>query len=179
MGEDISFEKFGLKFRVVEKSDAQRIVAWRTHSERNRYISPIEEDVEKQRQWIQRYKEREKRGDEYYFVVKDRFGEEFGFIRVYQSSEEHIEVGSWVSRPDYTKGWNIFKILLAAQWFVFEKMGRDSVVFRIHRENTPVLKVCAVFADKAYKEEDGFLFFMSAKGHVSPGLARLYRRFDK
>ena len=60
--------KYGIDVRFVEESDAEFILSLRTDPKLSRYLHATDNDVEKQRQWIRKYKEREAHGKEYYFM---------------------------------------------------------------------------------------------------------------
>ncbi len=54
--------KYGIDVRFVEESDAEFILSLRTDPKLSRYLHATDNDVEKQRQWIRKYKEREAHG---------------------------------------------------------------------------------------------------------------------
>ena len=67
--------KYGLHARMVREDDAAFILSLRTDPKLSRFIHPTENDEEKQRAYLQGYKERELAGKDYYFIFflqKDR-----------------------------------------------------------------------------------------------------------
>ena len=78
--------KYGIDVRFVEESDAEFILSLRTDPKLSRYLHATDNDVEKQRQWIRKYKEREAHGKEYYFM----------YINI---EEKSFTVGSWIFSP--------------------------------------------------------------------------------
>ena len=74
--------KYGIDVRFVEESDAEFILSLRTDPKLSRYLHATDNDVEKQRQWIRKYKEREAHGKEYYFMyIKNE--NKLGVSRIY------------------------------------------------------------------------------------------------
>ena len=65
----VKIEKYGLKARLVEEQDAAFILSLRTDPKLSRFLHPTENDEEKQRAYIRGYKEREKQGKDYYFIL--------------------------------------------------------------------------------------------------------------
>ena len=67
----------------VQISDAEYILSLRLNEKLNRFVSSVENSLTKQQQWIFEYKEREKKGIEYYFIIRDLSGNSLGTARVY------------------------------------------------------------------------------------------------
>jgi hypothetical protein len=66
--DNFEMDKYGLHVRLVMEDDAAYIINLRTDAQISRFINKIDNDVEKQREWIQEYKKREKEGLDYYFI---------------------------------------------------------------------------------------------------------------
>lgn len=80
--------------RSVECSDAPFILKLRLDENIRKFISPTENNVEKQEEWIAWQRERE--GD-YYFLYTDRQGEALGVISVYHICDGVGETGRQMS----------------------------------------------------------------------------------
>nr|WP_306448964.1 GNAT family N-acetyltransferase [Odoribacter splanchnicus] len=80
--------------RSVECGDAEFILKLRLDESIRKFISPTENNVEKQIQWIQEQRERE--GD-YYFLYTDLNGENLGVISVYNVKDGTGETGRQMS----------------------------------------------------------------------------------
>ena len=65
---DFKIEKYGLVARFVKEDDAAFIVQLRTDPILSRFLHATDSSVEKQKEWIHSYKERESRGEDYYFI---------------------------------------------------------------------------------------------------------------
>ncbi|WP_167375010.1 GNAT family N-acetyltransferase [Prosthecochloris sp. GSB1] len=85
-----------IRFRLVEEEDAAFILALRIDPEKSRFISPVENDLDTQRRWILDYKEREKREEEFYFIIEGLDGEKLGTIRLYDFRGDSFCWGSWI-----------------------------------------------------------------------------------
>lgn len=91
---NFEINRYGLNVRLVQKSDAEFIVALRTHSYNSRYLHADGLTVEKQISWIEQYKQREASGEDYYFLFTYE-GERVGVIRLYHIHECDFHCGSW------------------------------------------------------------------------------------
>ena len=131
--------KFGLFFRTVEESDAEFIVSLRTDPKLSRHLSHTENNLQSQKDWIARYKEREKQGEEYYFIFENESGEKLGVNRLYNFSEDSFELGSWLFKSNNN---GMFPVLadIIARDFGFEKLGFSYCVFEVRKENKSVIK---------------------------------------
>ena len=86
-------------FRLVEESDAAFIHSLRMDEQYNKYLSQVDDDVEKQRQWITRYKQREEQNEEYYFIIHRKDNNlPIGTLRIYDFRPEENSFcwGSWI-----------------------------------------------------------------------------------
>ncbi len=85
-------------FRLARPADASFILSLRTDSRLNEHLSSVDHDLEKQITWLQDYRAREDRGEEFYFVIS-RNGESVGTVRLYDVQEDSFCWGSWVIVP--------------------------------------------------------------------------------
>lgn len=109
---DFSIERYGLHVRLVNEQDAEFIVRLRTHPKLSRYIHKTDDDIQKQKEWIRNYKEREKLGKEYYFIFeKNKIA--LGLIRLYDIQAETFITGSWVFDPEAPFDAAIYGVLIA------------------------------------------------------------------
>ena len=53
-------EKYGLFLKFVDEDDADFILKLRTNKEKSKYISLTNNDLELQKEWIRKYKDRER-----------------------------------------------------------------------------------------------------------------------
>ena len=66
------YQKYGIQLKPVEESDADFIIELRTNNQKSRFISATNPDVTQQKEWIKDYKIREKKGEEYQKLKKNK-----------------------------------------------------------------------------------------------------------
>jgi len=158
-----SFElnRYGLHCRLVNESDAEFIVKLRSDEKRARFIHHTDQDVSKQQRWIREYKEREQRGDEYYFIY-DINGMPFGVNRIYNIQENHCTEGSWVcmSIEDSAK---VIASALIIRDIVFEILGFGYDIFDVRIENKKVRKFHSISGAIITGKNDIDVFYVLKK----------------
>lgn len=92
-------EKYGLTYRFVDVGDAGFIFKLRSDVTLSKYIHDIQGGVKQQVEWINKYKEREAAGKEYYFIFY-KLGEPVGLFRLYSFKGTTFTSGSWVMAPN-------------------------------------------------------------------------------
>lgn len=95
MKHNLRREGYCYRLRPVKLEDAEFIIKIRLEDrERTKYIHEIPNDIESEKQWIEKYFERP--GD-YFFVVEDKFiNEKVGLIAIYDEENGSAEWGRWV-----------------------------------------------------------------------------------
>ena len=93
----IALEGRGIVIREAELEDANFILALRLDEERTHFLGKIENDLEKQKQYLV---ENKKKKDDLYFIVENMQGERFGTARIYNITAETFTYGSWIIRKD-------------------------------------------------------------------------------
>ena len=120
---DFKLEKYGLTCRFVEEHDAEFILKLRTDPVLSRYLHATYNDVEKQKAWIRGYKEREKRGEDYYFIFFQK-EKPVGLNRVYGIHGTTFTTGSWVFTQDAPIESSIAASIMIRE-LCFEQMGME------------------------------------------------------
>lgn len=92
---NFELDRYGLHCRLVNEGDAEFIVKLRTDPILSRYIHSTDGDVEKQKEWIRTYKNREVAGEDYYFVFYAD-GKPMGLFRIYSMHDDVFTAGSWL-----------------------------------------------------------------------------------
>lgn len=151
-------ERYGLTYRFVNEGDADFIYRLRSDSTLSRYIHDIHGGVEQQVEWIRKYKERESRGEEYYFIFF-RDGKPVGLNRLYSFHDTTYTGGSWVMVPN-----SPMEVVLAVPLIIREiafeelEMTFEDNYDATHVDNKKVIKFNQMFGCKIYKH------FMDVKG---------------
>ena len=91
---DYTMTRYGLFARFVTLEDAEFILSLRV-AQKSKYLSPVDNDIEKQRAWLREYKKREAQGLDYYFIFYED-GVPVGLDRLYDFNGKEFSSGSWV-----------------------------------------------------------------------------------
>jgi RimJ/RimL family protein N-acetyltransferase len=140
--------------RLIEENDAEFIVDIRTDINKSKFISSTDSNIEKQKQWIRNYKKRETINKEFYFIAIDENDEKFATYRLYNISNDSIEVGSFVSKPFYKIALNVIKVDVILKSYVFETLGYDSLNFEVRKNNKTVINYHNKFKPDLINEDD-------------------------
>ncbi len=79
--------------RDVQPDDAEFILMLRLDPRKNRYLSPVVDDVDRQREWIHGYLQSEGQA---YFIICALEGEPLGTVRLYDAMGDSFSWGSWI-----------------------------------------------------------------------------------
>jgi len=155
--------------------DAEFVMELRLDERRNRYLSPIDHDLEKQRKWIEAYKQREHAGREYYFVIQDSDRTDIGLVRLYDFRDDSFSWGSWLLSPDAPTYAAIESALLVYE-FAFHATGFNRSHFEVLKGNTKVLQFHTRFgATIAGEDERAYYLEYTKEGYQLT--RRRYMRF--
>jgi RimJ/RimL family protein N-acetyltransferase len=126
----------GVKLRLAEPDDAEFILGLRLNPLRNKHLSRVENDIDAQKAWLNNYKNREKAGDEFYFIIRNNGGA-VGTLRIYDFRGPSFCWGSWIITPGLST-----RIALASVYLVyklaFDILGFQSSHFDVRIDNVSV-----------------------------------------
>ena len=125
--------------RPVTVDDAEFIVMLRNQSHAKGCVNDTSLDVEKQRQWIRDYLERD---NEYYWIIETPSGEPFGTTSLYHYDAEknQIESGRWVELKGEKYTYNFFKSTIQINEFAFNVLQVNQIVFDVVVTNKRVIR---------------------------------------
>jgi RimJ/RimL family protein N-acetyltransferase len=83
--------------REAEPEDAAFILSLRLNEKLSRYLQKIENDLEKQRNYICNSKIKR---DEYYCVIESKAGEAYGACRLHSITKDGCVPASWIIKPE-------------------------------------------------------------------------------
>lgn len=134
---DFVMEKYGLKCRLVIEEDAPFILELRTDKSLSKYVHVVNNSIEAQIEWIRNYKEREKKGEDYYFIY---FSNErpVGVNRIYNITESSSTGGSWICRKDATVEESIATSFIQTE--IEDEFDIPPGPFNVSKGNNQVLK---------------------------------------
>ena len=161
--------------RLADVADAPFILRLRLDGELNRHLSPVEDDLAKQEEWLRRYKRREAEGTEYYFVIEAPTGTPCGTVRLYDFRGESFSWGSWIVRPGSPTTAALESALLVYD-HGFGPLGFTRSHFEVRKENARVVAFHQRFGARVVSEDaHNFYFDFTADDYakIRPRYARL------
>lgn len=134
---DFYLEKYGLVCRLVRVEDAPFILKLRTDEKKSRYVHQVDNNLDTQIEWIKKYKEREERGEDYYFIY---FSKErpVGVNRIYNITPKGSTGGSWICSKDATVEESVATSFICAE--IEDMFEIPSGPFNVSKGNNQVLK---------------------------------------
>ena len=154
------YNKYGLSVRLVVESDVSFILKLRTNEKLNRFLHATNSDVEAQKEWIRKYKGREKVGQEYYFIYFD--GDvPIGLNRIYDIHDTWATSGSWICSPNIAFEKSIFTLIILRE-ILFDILLKEKDCFDVRKGNRNVIWVHKKCGAKIVSEND-IDFFLELK----------------
>lgn len=163
-----------IKLRLVETSDAEFILNLRLDEKYNSFISKVDNDLDSQRSWIEKYKKDEKNNRQFYFIIETVDGKRCGTVRIYDLTADSFCWGSWILNHDKTRYSSIESALLVYQ-YGFEKLGFDKCHFDVMKDNTKVVEFHKRFGAKIVREDAVNFYFQITKDDVEKNT----KKFEK
>lgn len=147
-----------INLRLVELSDAEFIVNLR--SSKGTFLSKTSSQVEQQIKWIENYKIRENKKEEFYFIIESKEKENLGVIRLYDFQGDSFCWGSWIVKDGAPVTTAIESVLLIYE-IGFYKLGFKRTHFDVRKANQKVLNFHKRFGVKKVGETElDYLFNM-------------------
>lgn len=168
---------FGIVLRLVDIQDAEFILKLRNNKVKSKYINSTPNDLSLQVEWLNKYKEREKLKQEYYFIALDEDKERFATYRIYNINSESVEIGSWISAPELKKPINSIKVDFLVKKFVFEILGYTKLKFEVRRENRSVINYHKKYNPKIIKEDELNIYFVLTRINFQQNKDKFERLF--
>jgi RimJ/RimL family protein N-acetyltransferase len=124
--------------RLVEEKDADFILSLRLDDRYNRFLSKVSPNIEAQRAWIAQYKNDEKEGKQYYFIIERLDGTPCGTVRVYDIRGDSFCWGSWILNNNKTRYAALESAFLVYD-FGFRQLGFKKSHFDVMKGNDRVI----------------------------------------
>lgn len=156
--------QYRLIFRMVEESDAPFILSLRTDPKLARHLSPTENNLEQQVEWIREYKKREAEGREYYFLYADEQNRPLGVFRLYNIMDNTVTSGSWLSKPGNDELSSI-KADLYLLTIIFDELKFEKCFIDIRKENKKVVRYHKMFFTQIDEDEQNIYLYMDVEGY--------------
>ncbi|MGA4533500.1 GNAT family N-acetyltransferase [Ectopseudomonas chengduensis] len=132
-------ESKSIRLRFVEDSDAEFILSLRLDDRYNTFLSSVSSDVEAQKKWIRKYKDDERNGTQYYFIIERLDGTPCGTVRIYDIRNDSFCWGSWILNEKKTRYAALESAFLVYE-FGFNQLGFKKSHFDVMKGNKGVIK---------------------------------------
>lgn len=150
--------------RLVEE-DSYFILKLRQNKELNKYISSTDITVEQQKEWIKKYKIREKKEEEYYFIILNKeMKQPCGTVRIYNIDKIN-KVATWGSfildftRPDGASK-DVIDISLN---FAFKELKLKKIELDVRKVNKKAIHIYEKNGFLKEKEDDINYYYRKEK----------------
>lgn len=165
------------KLRLVKDDDAEFILSLRRNKNLNNFLSPVDNDITKQREWLSRYKEREKNRTEFYFIITSLDNVLLGTVRLYDFKGDSFSWGSWIvsqTAPTYTA---IESALLIYE-FAFFQLGFKYSHFDVRKENVRVVKFHNSFGAQVVSSNTCNFYFKISQNDYIKARKKYHKFFE-
>lgn len=161
---NFELDRYGLHVRLVREEDAEFILRLRTDEKLARYLHATDDNVEKQVEWIKRYKVREAAGEDYYFIY-DKDGQNIGVNRIYDINydQEQVTAGSWICKAEGMM--SIYTIIILRD-IMFDIMGAKCDCFDVRKGNKKVQRLHEMCgAQKVSEDEQNYYYCLTSEDY--------------
>lgn len=150
------------KLRLVTLKDAEFILYLRTLDCKSLYLNKTENDIDKQVDWLKKYKVKEENQEEFYFIIEDGVGELVGTYRLCNITKKSATPGSWIIKDGVDFRVAIESVLLMYD-FVFNTLRKEKIEFDVRKRNKKVIRFHESYGSIKIAEEgdDNFYKFES------------------
>ena len=127
-------------FRLINENDAEFICSLRSDPYLNAYLSTSDNRISVQEEWIRKYKSREQKKQEFYFIIcRKKDDLPIGTVRLYDflSNPASFCWGSWILNKNKTQSSALESALLVYK-FGFDYLGFEQSHFDVRKENIKV-----------------------------------------
>ena len=152
----------------AQLEDAEFILALRLDPDKNKYLSPIDAEVEKQREWLRLYLNSQGQA---YFVICDKSFNRLGTVRIYDAVAESFSWGSWILKKGAPASAAIESAVLVYH-LATVCWGFQSAHFQVHRANASVLSFHKKFGAEEVAEISGDIQMRIGRAQIDQALRR-------
>ena len=148
-----------INLRLVREEDSEFILTLRNKEELKKYISGTNISLEQQKEWIRKYKERESKNKEFYFIVEDKNKIPCGTVRIYDIKENSCTWGSFIldkTRPDGAS----YETILLSTNFIKYVLKIENIYLDVRKENLKAIHIYEKFGFKKIKEDELNYYYM-------------------
>jgi len=164
-----------INLRSADIKDAEFILEMRMQVHKTQFLSQVDNSLQKQQAWLKAYKDKEKVGLEYYFVIESKQAEQLGLVRIYDLRSESFCWGSWLIKDSAPLTTAIESALLVYE-FGFGELKYKKAHFDVRKGNGRVIAFHKRFGATVIGEDELNLYFnYSLKNYLK--IKQKYRRY--
>lgn len=168
-----------INLRFVTENDAEFIINMRTNTNKNKFLSSVDNNIEDQKTWIREYKKRETQKEEFYFIIESKTHEKLGLVRMYDFKEIQNKRsfcwGSWLIK-EYAPKTTAIESALQIYEFGFHTLGFDRSHFDVRKGNDKVIAFHQRFGAKII-DENALDYFFDFKKIDYEVIKQKYKRY--
>lgn len=162
-----------IKLRLIEESDAEFVLGLRCDAKLNKYLSPVQGNIQQQIEFIRNYKKDEHAGRQFYFIIERRDnGVRCGTVRLYDFKGKSFCWGSWILNQDKTRMAALESALLVYE-YGFEILGFESSHFEVAKANDKVISFHERLGALRTKEDEINIYFNITAGQFKTAKTKL------
>jgi RimJ/RimL family protein N-acetyltransferase len=155
----------------VQVEDAEFILSLRLDPDRSRFLTPVDPDIEKQREWIRSYLASKGQA---YFVICDTSMRRLGTVRIHDAGGDSFSWGSWIL-SDGAPATAALESAVLVYHLATRIWGFRSAHFKVHRANVPVLAFHEKFGARRVSETGEEVHLRIAPEQIERSLKRYAR----
>lgn len=144
-----------IDLRPLRISDAEFILSIRLNPALSKYLNPVENDLEKQREWIKNCINDPR---ESYFIIQNKKSEPVGTIRIYNIQGKTFCWGSFIVLPEARSYASLESLVLLYNHAFFDR-GFEQTDFDVRKQNEKALNFYLRFG-AAITHEDELNYYM-------------------
>lgn len=168
----MDLESKTIRMRLVEEADAEFILKLRMDRKYNKFLSQVRQSVADQKKWIKDYKNKEERGEQYYFIIENKEKGPCGTVRIYDLKEDSFCWGSWILNNQKTRYAALESAFLVYD-FGFSSLGYQCSRFDVMKGNTSVIDFHRKMGAVETSEDENNIYFKISRASVEETKLRL------
>ncbi len=141
-----------ISFRLARVADSEFILSLRLNEHKNKYLSPVDNDLDAQKEWLLRYEGREREKKEFYYIIEGVDGRKLGAVRIYDFQGDSFCWGSWILTDD-APSYAAIESALFVYEVGFYQLGFKSSHFDVRKDNTKVFNFHRKFGAVVTRED--------------------------
>ena len=166
-----------IQIRLVEEFDAEFILKLRLDPNYNQFLSSVNPDIEAQREWIRIYKNDEKKGKQFYFIIERLDGTQCGTVRIYDLIRDSCSWGSWILNEEKTRYAALESAFLVYE-YGFNHLGFNNSHFEVRKGNDKVASFHKKMGAVKTSEDDMNEYFHINKEAVCEAKQNLIKKIQ-